>query len=163
MAGIEAGWAAGRQCGVVGNRGSARDLVPGDGRRAGSSRGRARGQDRYDVRLAAGNADHAMAREEAAMIIAGVGCRRGADADSIEAVLIEALCAFNIEARDLSLIVTETCKGSEPGIRVCAERRGLQLALVPVAELVRVADRVITRSERAERAKGVPSIAEAAA
>ncbi len=97
------------------------------------------------------------------MIIAGVGCRRGADADSIEAVLIEALCAFNIEARDLSLIVTETCKGSEPGIRVCAERRGLQLALVPVSDLVRVADRVITRSERAERAKGVPSIAEAAA
>ena len=40
---------------------------------------------------------------------------RGADANSIEAVLIEALCAFNIEARDLSSIVTETCKGSEPG------------------------------------------------
>jgi len=97
------------------------------------------------------------------MIVAGVGCRRGADADSIDAVLIEALSAFNIEASDLSLIVTETSKGGEPGIRVCAERRGVQLALVPVSDLVRVASRVITRSERVETAKGVPSIAEAAA
>ena len=83
------------------------------------------------------------------MIIAGVGCRRGADADSIEAVLIEALCAFNIEARDLSLIVTETCKGSEPGIRVCAERRGLQLALVPV--LISSALRTASSHDRSER------------
>ena len=44
-----------------------------------------------------------------------------------------------------------------------AARRGLPLRLVDVRELRRMASRVATRSDRVQSAKGVPSIAEAAA
>ena len=61
----------------------------------------------------AGRADHAVAGEEA-MIVAGVGCRRGTSADEIERVVRLALGMFELPAERLEAIATESEKATEP-------------------------------------------------
>jgi cobalt-precorrin 5A hydrolase len=99
---------------------------------------------------------------EKAMMVAGLGCRRGAAAEEIEAALNAALAAY-AEGEAVGLVATESSKEREPGIVETARRLSVQLVSFSPAELEAVADRVITRSERVRAAKGVPSIAEAAA
>ena len=96
-------------------------------------------------------------------MVAGIGCRLGASAEMIDEALERAAAALGIDARHITAIATERGKGREPGIVAAAARRGLPLRLVDASELRRVADKVLTRSERVRLAKDVPSIAEAAA
>src|SRR5208283_1339399 len=56
-------------------------------------------------RLACGDARHAMGLDKA-MIVAGVGCRRGAPAPDIEAAVRAALARANITAGALDVIAT---------------------------------------------------------
>ena len=95
------------------------------------------------------------------MIVAGVGFRRGATADEIEAVVRQALALHGTERLDL--LATEAIKATEPGVQEAARRLSVALATCAVAELEGVADRILTRSERVVEATGLPSIAEAAA
>ena len=97
------------------------------------------------------------------MMVAGVGCRRGASAEMIEQALERAAAACGVDPYCIAALATERSKGTEPGIVAAAARRGLPLRLVDVRELRRMASRVATRSDRVQSAKGVPSIAEAAA
>lgn len=103
-----------------------------------------------------------MAREEA-VIVAGVGCRRGTSADEIERVVRLALGMFELPAERLGAIATESDKANEPGLPEAARRLSVPLVVCTVADLDRVAGRVLTPSKLVLKAKGLPSIAEASA
>jgi cobalt-precorrin 5A hydrolase len=98
-----------------------------------------------------------------AMIVAGIGCRRGAGAPDIEAAIRAALARAGIAAAELEAIATASAKAAEPGIAATAAKLGLCVVLVPDAELKAAGTRVTTRSDRVLAHTGVPSLAEAAA
>jgi cobalt-precorrin 5A hydrolase len=97
------------------------------------------------------------------MIVAGIGCRKGARAVDIEAVIAGALERAGIAATQLRVIATSAAKGGEPGIALAASALGLPLVLIPQGDLAAAAARTATRSERVIALAGVPSVAEAAA
>ena len=98
-----------------------------------------------------------------AVIVAGVGCRKGVGGRAIEAAIATALARNGLAPHALSLIATSTSKGDEPGIAAAAATLGLPLVLVPQASLEAAGGRTVTRSERVRLRTGVPSLAEAAA
>jgi cobalt-precorrin 5A hydrolase len=103
-----------------------------------------------------------MAGEEA-MIVAGVGCRRGTSADEIERVVRLALGMHELPAERLQAIATESEKATEPAFPEVARRLSVELVACTVTDLDRVAGQVLTPSKFVLKAKGLPSIAEASA
>ncbi len=97
------------------------------------------------------------------MIVAGVGCRRGAPAPEIEAAIRAALAKAGIAAHALGAIATATAKQNETGIETAAANFGVSVVLVSDAELQAAGARTATKSERVLALMGVPSVAEAAA
>jgi cobalt-precorrin 5A hydrolase len=97
------------------------------------------------------------------MIVAGIGCRRGASADAITAVIETALARCGRASGSLGAIATAAAKGGEPGIAGAAAALGVQLVLIAQSDLEAAAGRTQTRSERVIALTGVPSVAEAAA
>jgi len=97
------------------------------------------------------------------MIVAGVGCRKGALAADIEAVITAALVRAGITISQLRLVATSAAKGGEPSIAAAAAAIGVPLVLIPHGELAAAGPRAVTRSERVIALAGVPSVAEAAA
>jgi cobalt-precorrin 5A hydrolase len=98
-----------------------------------------------------------------AMIVAGVGCRKGARATDIKAAVAAALARAGLGAAALDLIATSAAKGGEPGIVGAASAIGARLVVVPQDELEAAGMRAETRSARVIALAGVPSVAEAAA
>jgi cobalt-precorrin 5A hydrolase len=98
-----------------------------------------------------------------AMIVAGIGCRRGAGAVDIEAAIQAALARAGIAAGALQAIATASAKAAEPGIAAAAAKLGLSVMSIADAELKAAGTRVTTRSDRVLALTGVPSLAEAAA
>lgn len=98
-----------------------------------------------------------------AMIVAGIGCRKGASADDIGAAIARALDHAGFATNSLDLIATSAAKGGEPGIAAAAAALGVPLVLVPQSDLEAAGERTQTRSERVVALMGVPSVAEAAA
>jgi cobalt-precorrin 5A hydrolase len=98
-----------------------------------------------------------------AMIVAGIGCRKGASAHAIGAAIADALARAGVAADGLDLIATAAAKGGEPGIAAAAAALGVPLVLVPQSDLEAAGGRTETRSERVVALLGVPSVAEAAA
>jgi cobalt-precorrin 5A hydrolase len=103
-----------------------------------------------------------MAMDEA-MIVAGIGCRRGAAAADIEAAIRAALARAGLSAAELKAIATSRSKDAEAGIASAASAFGVGIMLIPEAELKAAGVRVATRSDRVLALTGVPSLAEAAA
>ena len=97
------------------------------------------------------------------MIVAGIGCRRGAPAPDIETAIRTALTQAGIAANALDAIATAQAKGAEAGIAATVEKLGVRVVLVPEVELKAAGARVTTRSERVLALTGVPSVAECAA
>ena len=97
------------------------------------------------------------------MIVAGIGCKRGAAAPDIEAAIHAALTRAGIAASALDVIATITAKQDEAGIEAAAAKLGVAVVVVSDAELEAAGDRTATRSERVLALMGVPSVAEAAA
>jgi cobalt-precorrin 5A hydrolase len=97
------------------------------------------------------------------MIVAGIGCRRGAPAPDIEAAIRAALQRAGITWEALDVIATTAAKKREAGIAATAAKLGVAVVLVSDAELQAAGDRTATRSERVLALTGVPSVAEAAA
>jgi cobalt-precorrin 5A hydrolase len=97
------------------------------------------------------------------MIVAGVGCRKGATAKEIITAISRALHNVGLSNRAIDVIATPAAKIGEPGIVGAAST--LQVPLVPVSQsdLEAAGPRTRTRSERAIAVMGVPSVAEAAA
>jgi cobalt-precorrin 5A hydrolase len=98
-----------------------------------------------------------------AMIVAGVGCRRGASAAEIEAAIAAALARAGLGGESLGMIATAAFKGGERGIMDAATARGVPLVLVPQNDLHAAGAGVVTHSERVVAFAGVPSVAEASA
>lgn len=97
------------------------------------------------------------------MIVAGIGCRRGASADQIEAVIAAALARVGLAEERLAMIATAALKGGERGIMDAAAARGVPLVLVPQDDLEAAGTRTLSYSDRVVAIMGVPSLAEAAA
>jgi cobalt-precorrin 5A hydrolase len=97
-----------------------------------------------------------------AMMIAGVGCRRGTSAAAIEAAIAAALARAGLASRRLDILATAEFKSDEPGIAAAAAARGVPLIYVAQADLERAGGRA-THSRRVARLIGVGSVAEAAA
>jgi cobalt-precorrin 5A hydrolase len=97
------------------------------------------------------------------MIIAGVGCRKGASAAAVAAAIEAAFARAGLAQDLLDAIATTADKGSEPGITAAAITLGVPLVCVPPADLQSASGRTISRSERVVALTGLPSVAEAAA
>jgi cobalt-precorrin 5A hydrolase len=98
-----------------------------------------------------------------AMIVAGIGCRRGTPAAAIAAVIDAALARAGVAKDALDIIAAPAAKGDEPGLTATASALGVTLVLVPSSELETAGERAVTRSQRVLALMGVPSVAEAAA
>jgi cobalt-precorrin 5A hydrolase len=101
--------------------------------------------------------------DDKAMIALGIGCRRNASASEIEAVIVQALVAANLDAGEIAVIATAVDKLREPGVIEAANRFGRPLLGIATADLAAVADLAVTRSDLVLRLRGVPSVAETAA
>lgn len=97
------------------------------------------------------------------MIVAGIGCRKGADAAAIEAAITAALERAGRPLAKIALIATAMAKREEKGILDAAKARGVRLVLVPQADLEVASASGATWSARVLALAGVPSVAEAAA
>jgi cobalt-precorrin 5A hydrolase len=97
------------------------------------------------------------------MIVAGIGCKRGAPAPDIEAAIHAALERAGITPDSLDVIATTAAKQGDIAIDAAAARFGVAVILVPESELKAAGDRTETKSERVLALTGVPSVAEAAA
>jgi cobalt-precorrin 5A hydrolase len=97
------------------------------------------------------------------MIVAGVGCRRGAPAPDIEAAIRAALARANIATDALDAIATIAAKRAEAGIQAAAKKLGVSVVVVADTDLLAAGHRTETRSELVRALIGVPSVAEAAA
>jgi cobalt-precorrin 5A hydrolase len=97
------------------------------------------------------------------MIALGIGCRRDTSADLIEAVIAQALTAARLAAGDVAVIATAADKMREPGVIEAAKRLDRPLRGIAENDLTAVAGLAVTRSDRVQRLKGVPSVAETAA
>jgi cobalt-precorrin 5A hydrolase len=100
---------------------------------------------------------------EKAMIVAGIGCRRGTLTEDIVNLVHAVLARLEVQREKLDAIATETSKANERGIEDAARCLSVPLIACGIADLKEVADQVMTRSSRVQALKGVPSIAEAAA
>jgi cobalt-precorrin 5A hydrolase len=96
------------------------------------------------------------------MMVAGIGCRRGASAAAIESAITAALAHAGLASKRLDLIATAAFKGDEPGIAAAAAARGVRLILVAQADLEHANGRA-TQSRLVAELMGVGSVAEAAA
>lgn len=97
------------------------------------------------------------------MIVAGVGCRRGASAEEIITAISQALHNVGLPNRAIDAIAAPAAKIGEPGLVGAASVLGVPLVPVSPSELEAVGARTRTRSERVIALMGVPSVAEAAA
>ena len=91
----------------------------------------------------------------------GVGCRRGCEAELIEAIVRQALSRLSGAERPCLFTIAD--KRGEAGLVEAASRLDLELAFLPRAALREQAPLVRTRSMQSESLFGVPSVAEAAA
>lgn len=98
-----------------------------------------------------------------AVIVAGIGCRKGATQAEIEAALNAALERAGRPLAKIDLIATSTAKRDEAGIAAAAAARKLQVKIVSQADLEAASVRGATWSQRVLALAGVPSVAEAAA
>jgi cobalt-precorrin 5A hydrolase len=98
-----------------------------------------------------------------AVIVAGIGCRKGVPASEIEAAISAALERASPPLAGIDLMATATSKRNEKGLAEAAQARGVPLVLVAPADLEIASARGATWSARVLALAGVPSVAEAAA
>jgi cobalt-precorrin 5A hydrolase len=126
--------------------------------------------------MAPGHAGDAVGVGEA-VIVAGIGCRKGVPATEIEAAIDAALeragrssaridAALERAGRSsarIDAVATSMSKREEKGIAQAASARGVRLVFVAPADLEVAGARCATWSARVLALAGVPSVAEAAA
>ncbi|MDP4002417.1 cobalamin biosynthesis protein [Methylobacterium sp. NEAU K] len=96
-------------------------------------------------------------------LVAGIGFRRGTGADEIAALIARALEEVGAGRSHLAAVATAADRAGEPAIRQAAAEFGLAPRPVEAAALAACDARVVTRSHRIERLRGIGSLAEAAA
>jgi cobalt-precorrin 5A hydrolase len=98
-----------------------------------------------------------------AMIVAGVGCRKGASREDVAAAIASALGQARLSDHVLDVIATPMGKADEPGIVAAAAALRVRLLLIPERDFLAAGARTETHSDRVAALMGVPSVAEAAA
>lgn len=98
-----------------------------------------------------------------APIVAGIGFRRAAEADEIVALIRRALALAGSTETRLAAIVTAEDRAAEPAAVAASVVFGLVPTGIAPEAMQAVDARVATRSARIEAARGVGSVAEAAA
>ena len=98
-----------------------------------------------------------------AMVIAGIGCRKGVSAEEVLAAIAEALDHFAVPRPHLEGLATGEIKLDEGGIAAASAKLGLPLQIVGDAELKVADDRAVSCSEKSLEITGVGSVSEAAA
>ncbi len=97
------------------------------------------------------------------MLIAGLGCRRGARVEDVTASIALVLERAGRGPEGLARLATSAAKANEPGLRAAAVTLGLVLEAVPDAALRAAAPGCLSHSARVLAETGLPSLAEAAA
>lgn len=97
------------------------------------------------------------------MVVAGIGCRQGASADSVLAAFAAACTAAGVEPGAVTGFATAGSKSGEAGIVAAAQSLKLTLQAVEAGAMQAAADRSITQSQRVIALMQVPSVAETAA
>lgn len=95
------------------------------------------------------------------MIAVGIGCRRGAAADSIVEIVKHALVRADHTNEAVELFTIDD-KRDEAGLLAAAAELRLPLTFLPRAALQGLEDRVVTHSRQAKAAFDVASVSEAA-
>ena len=96
------------------------------------------------------------------IVYAGIGCRRGTDAEKIESVVQEALEAAGVPRESVCGAASIDIKKDEPGLLLFCETHGLALATFP-AETLRQAAGDFTPSAFVAETVGVDNVCERAA
>lgn len=97
------------------------------------------------------------------MMVAGIGCRKGAAYEDILSAIETALEAHGLAVTALTALATASLKRDEPGILSAARRLDLPLLVVDDAALSAVATRTLSHSRASQEAAGAPSVSEASA
>ncbi|MDR7220132.1 cobalamin biosynthesis protein [Aminobacter aminovorans] len=97
------------------------------------------------------------------MMVAGIGCRKGAAHEDILSAIETALEAHGLAVTALSALATASLKRDEPGILAAARRLDLPLLVIDDAALAGAASRTLSHSQASLEAAGTPSVSEAAA
>jgi cobalt-precorrin 5A hydrolase len=97
-----------------------------------------------------------------AMMVAGIGCRRGVGADEVLAAIATALDRFATGRAGLDALATAELKLAEEAIALASQRLGLPLRIVGSAELKKAAG-TDSISKKALELTGAGSVSEAAA
>ncbi|XUY31887.1 cobalamin biosynthesis protein [Agrobacterium rosae] len=95
-----------------------------------------------------------------AVIVAGIGCRKGTSAEAIIAALDEASKAHGVT---IDFIATAPIKAGEPGLMEAATRLGMAFVVVAQADFEQAGARTITQSATSLKHSGSPSLSEASA
>jgi cobalt-precorrin 5A hydrolase len=98
-----------------------------------------------------------------AMIIAGIGCRKGVSEAEVLAA-IDAACRENgVIAADIETLAIAEAKAGEPAIHAAARRLGRIVVIVGRESLARADARTLSRSTQSREITGTGSASEAAA
>lgn len=98
-----------------------------------------------------------------AMIVAGIGCRKGADTRDVMAGIERALDHHGIAALALDALATVPLKENEPALHAAARQLGLALLIATGQSLKETEGRTLSHSEASFAHVGTPSASEAAA
>ena len=97
------------------------------------------------------------------MMVAGIGCRKGASVEDVLAAVTAALEVHELSLAALSALATAKFKQDEAAIVAAGRRLRLPVLLADDAALRLVSLRALTRSEASLAASGTPSLSETAA
>ncbi|WP_432288066.1 cobalamin biosynthesis protein [Aminobacter sp. BA135] len=97
------------------------------------------------------------------MMVAGIGCRKGAAREDILSAIETALEAHGLAITALTALATATLKRDEPGILAAARRLDLPLLVVDDEALAAAASRTLSHSQASQDAAATPSVSEASA
>lgn len=97
------------------------------------------------------------------MIVAGIGCRKGATAAQIVELVRQAIERYGLSMADLGLVTTGEMKRHEPGIVEAASLLGVPVLVLDDGRLRAAAAACLTSSAASMEAAGVPSLSEASA
>jgi len=99
-------------------------------------------------------------------LVAGMGCRKGAPVEELEALLADTFQQHNLALGSLRCIATADLKADEPGLKELAQRHGVPLICYPAQELNRAFEEHGSRAatpSQARRLLGIWGVSEPAA
>jgi len=95
------------------------------------------------------------------VVVAGVGCRKGAGAEDILEIIRAGCASRGVAVKSLAALASIEAKRNEPGLLEAGRTLGVDMVFYPADQLAKVA--VPTPSQRVREHMGVESVCEAAA